>query len=507
MRIGVSIENKCISSVLINSSGMMINSFYNRFQDSSDFEISFYNNLHTLTQFNKASNHEIFICSNLFREITSDIQSLKKVGVLRLAGHKPDILMPGYHWPKSFREKVLADVQVVNGGYEFNGEEITPINEEEVLCAVKSLIILGAEKIVISGTFSVFFPNQEKYVEQMINKNFELETFCSHKIIIDGLVEREGSSILNLSAKDAYQSYLVAIKNGLNNLHIYTEPLFTQKNGSVLRMDEVRAVPIKTIDSGLFSTFFGACKLTSYESSVLVKVEPKKTIIAKVQNGRIMQNPYVESFDVNIDSSFDELDVGLISPNDMGDVTLKEAMFAYQNNEYSDGISYDQALSCIGHYHDDLALWRKKMCDSVNAPLVLITTPDQDVAQPKGRKVSPFLNFSAAYGAALHGIAISETLIIDIRNREKTLVHISENLICRVKKRGGHNPTVRYCFVQPYRYLDGDWAKVRLFVSGDAVFEKKETISFTHKRIEKSKERGNLYSGQEFHRHHTLPSI
>ena len=49
----------------------------------------------------------------------------------------------------------------MNGGYQFNGEEITPLDEDELIGCIQTLRANGINNVVVSGIFSSVNPAQE----------------------------------------------------------------------------------------------------------------------------------------------------------------------------------------------------------------------------------------------------------------------------------------------------------------------------------------------------------
>src|SRR4051794_11860957 len=47
-----------------------------------------------------------------------EAKNLYRVGLIRLAGHQPQMIPPGFGWPERLKSAVLAGYRTVHGGYE-----------------------------------------------------------------------------------------------------------------------------------------------------------------------------------------------------------------------------------------------------------------------------------------------------------------------------------------------------------------------------------------------------
>ena len=55
----------------------------------------------------------------------------------------------------------------MNGGYQFDGQEITPIDTQEILEVIAKVKKDGVKNVVIVGIFSPVNPAQEKQVKHL----------------------------------------------------------------------------------------------------------------------------------------------------------------------------------------------------------------------------------------------------------------------------------------------------------------------------------------------------
>lgn len=217
-----------------------------------------------------------------------ELKSLYRVGVLRLAGHQPD-LEPAYYFSEQHKKIILSGYKTINGGKEFNHKPITLLQETEVISAVCELIANGAESLAIIGTFSPLYPNEEKRVKEIISQNIsnaiEIPITLSHQIGGLDFIERENSAIVNAALKKVMQLHFHTLESALKNMHFECPIFITQNNGTLLSLQEAIAFPVKTISSGPTNSLVGASKLASLKDTIVVDIGGTSTDIGIVENG------------------------------------------------------------------------------------------------------------------------------------------------------------------------------------------------------------------------------
>ena len=78
-------------------------------------------------------------------------KDLSQVSVIRFCGTASHALPPFIDFPEDLRQVVKGSVHLVNGGYQFNGEEITPVNEEELKMVIAEIKREKITNVVLSG--------------------------------------------------------------------------------------------------------------------------------------------------------------------------------------------------------------------------------------------------------------------------------------------------------------------------------------------------------------------
>lgn len=216
-----------------------------------------------------------------------ELKSLYRVGILRLASHQPD-LVPAYCFPDRHKNTILSGYETVEGGREFDNKPLRKgINEKEIIEKTKKLLEQGAESLVIIGTFSPLYPDEEISVEKIIRNHFEdpLPITLSHHIGVLDFIQRENSSIINAALKKVIQITFNQLENALKSRGFQCPIFVTQNNGTLLSLHDAIAFPVKTISSGPTNSLVGACKLAGLTDAIVIDIGGTSTDIGIVENG------------------------------------------------------------------------------------------------------------------------------------------------------------------------------------------------------------------------------
>lgn len=172
----------------------------------------------------------------------------------------------------------------VAGGYFFDGNPISDLDEGEILRVVRQALTLQIRSFCVSGVFSPCRPDQEERVAEIIRaeSNDALITL-SHQVAGLGLFERENVSILNASLRPLALRTMKALMTSLP----FDIPVFlTQNNGTLLSLEQCARLPILTFASGSTNSMIGAAHLTGIQNGIVIDVGGTSTDIGVLIGGR-----------------------------------------------------------------------------------------------------------------------------------------------------------------------------------------------------------------------------
>lgn len=201
-------------------------------------------------------------------------RDLGKVGVLRLAAPSSTAIPPGAAWPRDLHSTVIGPTAIVRGGFEFDGQEIAPLDDEAVKRFAGSV---GPEvtAIAVSSAFAPANYDHEFRAAAILAKELgnDFPITLSHEVGSIGLLERENATALNASllgvAERVVQGFQLALaQQGLFEVDAY----LTQNDGTLMHVEEAVRFPILTVGSGPTNSMRGACALAGIGDAIVVDV-------------------------------------------------------------------------------------------------------------------------------------------------------------------------------------------------------------------------------------------
>ncbi|QXE18040.1 hydantoinase/oxoprolinase N-terminal domain-containing protein [Clostridium sp. 001] len=210
---------------------------------------------------------------------------LNKVGVIRIGLPATTAIKPMTGWPEDLKEAIGDFRYMVKGGFEFDGSEISTLDEEYLRKIAKEI----KEKVNSIEVTSVFSPvsNEheikaaEIFKEEMPNVPVSL----SSEIGSIGFLERENANILNASLVDVAETTVKGFIKALKNENINCQVYIGQNDGTLMSVDYAMKYPILTIACGPTNSLRGASYLAKQKNALVVDVGGTTTDIGVLING------------------------------------------------------------------------------------------------------------------------------------------------------------------------------------------------------------------------------
>ena len=211
---------------------------------------------------------------------------LAKVSVIRLCGTASKRLPPFSDFPENTAEYIKGNVFLVNGGYQFDGQKITDIDEAEIISALENLKKCGDRHIVVSGIFSPVRADQENEVVELIRKHYpEASVTASKSIGRLGLLERENAAILNECIKPLCAEAISGFRKSLQELGLNCPMYLTQNDGTVLSEEMALKFPVHTFASGATNSMRGAAFLSGLKDALVIDIGGTSTDVGVLIKG------------------------------------------------------------------------------------------------------------------------------------------------------------------------------------------------------------------------------
>ncbi len=199
---------------------------------------------------------------------------LNSIAIIRLGAPATLAVKPLIGVPDDLREKLGKYVYIVQGGHEFDGREIMPLDEQE-LYRIAEEVKGQVDSVAITSVFSPVSRSHEERAAEIIKEVLgeELPVSLSCEIGSVGLLERENATILNASVVNVAKTTINGFVNALREEGIHDARVFLgQNDGTLMSVDYALKYPILTVACGPTNSLRGASYLSGHDNAIVVDV-------------------------------------------------------------------------------------------------------------------------------------------------------------------------------------------------------------------------------------------
>lgn len=228
----------------------------------------------------------VMIGTTHFTNAFVQARGLARVAVVRIGFPAARDIPPFFTWPDHLAAQVRGAVFMVGGGYQFDGREIGPLDEDAVARAAGEIAAAGLRDIAISGVFSGLNDAQEKRAAEILQAALPVaQITLSSQIGRTGLLERENAAIMNASLRPMAAHVVAAFENALHDLGLNVPFFISQNDGTLMRAEQVRRYPVLTFAAGPTNSLRGAAFLTGHKQALVADIGGTTTDIGMLTNG------------------------------------------------------------------------------------------------------------------------------------------------------------------------------------------------------------------------------
>ena len=210
---------------------------------------------------------------------------LASVGLLRIGAPATQAVDPLAGWPEDLRQVVLRRSATVQGGHEYDGRQISPLDRD----AIRRFIEDARAEISSLAVVSVFSPvsaEHELWVRQLAQSiDPALPVSLSHELGSIGFLERESATVLNAAVAQAARRATLAFAEALRSAGIGARTYLSQNDGTLMSSEYALRYPIFTVACGPTNSMRGAAFLSGVEDAVVVDVGGTSTDIGALRGG------------------------------------------------------------------------------------------------------------------------------------------------------------------------------------------------------------------------------
>ena len=215
-------------------------------------------------------------------------KGLTKTALIRVGRPGAEAIDPLVEWPLELREAIGDIKYLVHGGHEYTGEEIVPLQEDEVRTVAKELTRKKVEAVAICSIFSPVNSDHEQRVADIVEEEIgpEKPITLSYEIGSIGLLERENSAVLNAAVVNVAGRAIEAFERAMHDTGIHGASLYlSQNDGTLMSAEYAKKYPIFTVASGPTNSIRGAAYLTGMTDGVVVDIGGTTTLVGVLVKG------------------------------------------------------------------------------------------------------------------------------------------------------------------------------------------------------------------------------
>lgn len=213
-------------------------------------------------------------------------RDLAPVGALRIGLPASQSLPPFCDWPEDLAALVRGQVHMVEGGFDYDGRPIMPLDEAAVAAAARAMKAEGISCVAVSGIFSPLDPGMEDRAESIIRDVMpDAAITLSHDLGRIGLLERENVALLNACLAPLARHTVQAFEEALCQAGIGAPLYITQNDGTVIRAELAARFPVLSFASGPTNSMRGAAFLTGLKDALVVDVGGTTSDIGALKAG------------------------------------------------------------------------------------------------------------------------------------------------------------------------------------------------------------------------------
>jgi N-methylhydantoinase A/oxoprolinase/acetone carboxylase beta subunit len=213
-------------------------------------------------------------------------RDLAKVGALRIGMPASASLPPFCDWPEDLATLVRGQVHMVEGGHDYDGRPIMPLDERAIAAAAREMRAAGIGSVAIASIFSPLDASMEERAAAIIRQEMpDASITLSHDLGRIGLLERENVALLNACLTSLAQETVRAFDAALDAAGIAAPLYITQNDGTVIRADLAARFPVLSFASGPTNSMRGAAFLTGVQDALVVDVGGTTSDIGALKAG------------------------------------------------------------------------------------------------------------------------------------------------------------------------------------------------------------------------------
>jgi N-methylhydantoinase A/oxoprolinase/acetone carboxylase beta subunit len=228
----------------------------------------------------------VMIGTTHFTNAVVQRRDLGRVAAIRVGLPASASLEPFDDWPPDLAAAVRGEVFMLEGGHEYDGRPLVPLDEAGVRRAARRIRETGLRAVAVASVFSPLNPACEERVGAILGEECpDAAVTLSHHLGRIGLLERENAALLNAALLDLARRTTGAFARALAESGLAAPLYLTQNDGTVMRAAMAETLPVYGFASGPTNSMRGAAFLSRLTDAVVVDVGGTTTDVGCLRHG------------------------------------------------------------------------------------------------------------------------------------------------------------------------------------------------------------------------------
>jgi len=228
----------------------------------------------------------VMIGTTHFTNAVVQRRDLTRVAAIRIGLPSGASLPPFIDWSEDLAALVRGEVVMLEGGHEFDGRPLVPLDTAGVRAAARRIRAAGLMSVGVASVFSPLNAACELEAAAILREECpDVAVTLSHQLGRIGLLERENAALLNAALVGLARTTTRAFTDALAASGI-TAPLYlTQNDGAVMLASVAEAFPVYGFASGPTNSMRGAAFLSKLTDALVIDVGGTTTDIGSLRHG------------------------------------------------------------------------------------------------------------------------------------------------------------------------------------------------------------------------------
>ncbi len=228
----------------------------------------------------------VMIGTTHFTNAVVQRRDLAQTAAIRLGLPATASLPPMVDWPEDLRAAIGNHYYMAHGGHEFDGREISALDEKELLGIADDIRAKGIRAVAISSVFSPVNTECETRARDILLRALpDVHFTLSSDIGRIGLLERENAAVMNACLCDLARLVVDAFRSALDACGVEARFYLTQNDGTLMDAAYAERFPVLTFASGPTNSIRGAAFLSGVSDAIVVDIGGTTSDVGALNKG------------------------------------------------------------------------------------------------------------------------------------------------------------------------------------------------------------------------------